>query len=100
MTTLRNQLTRLLSTGRGKGRLRGAAVRDAIGISRSVGYNSGAEGGGGGGWASPITEQINSPASYNLTSSDGLFTIEIPEQTTYQDAVSDQYTIVHKDPNA
>jgi len=97
VTTLKENLERLLSTGRGKGRLKPAPERDKINAATSEGVNASSVSAGGTGVTSPLTETINS-GTYNLTSSDGLFVIEIPQQTTYEDALTIEYTFIHKAP--
>jgi len=56
--------------------------------------------GGGGGISSPLTETINSASVWTWTSSDGLFSFEIPQQTTYEDALAETIQVNHKDPAA
>jgi len=101
MANLSDQLKRFINTSRGRGRLDPAPERDAIGIATSEGLPTANETStGGGGIASPLTEQAYTGATfYNLTSSDGFFVLEYPATTEYLDANSDTVEVVHLDPS-
>lgn len=54
----------------------------------------------GGGIASPLTEQEYTGSTYyNLTSSNGLFVFEFPDETDYLDAVNREVKVIHRDPD-
>lgn len=98
MTSCTEDLRRLLREKRGKGRLDPAAAREAIGISKSEGLNGGDPLRTAGGITSPLVETSNS-GTYTLTSSDGLFVLETPQETTYIDdnGGGSSYVVKHKE---
>lgn len=99
MTTVNEALRRLLETSRGRGRLGPAADRDAIGIAASDAYPSSEIGGGG--IASPLTEQeYTGETFYAFTSSCGFVVFEFGDVTTYIDAATNIVNIVNLDPDA
>lgn len=93
----------LLPKKRGKGRLSDPPERDAIDISVSEAVPSGASPGTADGVTSPLVEQTYAGSTYySLTSSDGLFVYEFPDQTAYIDnnGAGDTITFIHIDPAA
>lgn len=96
-------IERLSGKKRGKSRLPAATERDAIGVAKSETVPSGVEPGFGGGITSPLVEQAYAGSTYySLVSSDGLFTFEFPDTTTYtdDDGAGDAYVFEHIDPEA
>ena len=98
MTIARELINRITRTGRGKGRLAAAPSRDAIKVSTSEARNATTQATSGGGVASPLTEISNSATVWTWTSSDGLFSFEIPQETTYEDALTETLQVNHKEP--
>jgi len=87
-----------LSNRRGSGRLPAPQERPAIPASVGVGYAD-QDGGGQGGIASPLTEVLPNidDEVYTYTSSDGLFTMELPKVTTWIDGTGAQVELEHAD---
>lgn len=99
---LADAIERLVPVKRGKGRLKSAPERDAIGESVAEAVPAGADPNSSG-ITSPLVEQAYTGATYyNLTSSDGLFVFEFGHETDYvdNDGAGDTFTIKHIDPDA
>ncbi len=94
---LTEAVERLIPKTRGRGRLDPAAERDGIKESIGITYPSASQpGSGGGGVASPLTEQpYTGTTYYDFVSSDGLFVFEYPTETDYLDGNNDEVTVVH-----
>jgi hypothetical protein len=91
-------LKRLIKPQRGKGRLQEAAAREALATAISEALPAT---GAGDGVSSPLVEQNYTGSTYyTLTSSDGLFVFEFPDQTEYLDANSQSIVFEHQDPSA
>ena len=91
-------------SNRGKGRLKTAPTRGAIDSAASQALPSGADpSSSASGIVSPLQEQAYTGSTYySLVSSDGLFTVEFPDQTSYIDdnGAGDTYVFEHIDPAA
>jgi len=91
-------IKRLIKPMRGKGRLQESAAREALSIAVSEALPAT---GAGDGVSSPLIEQNYTGSTYySLTSSDGLFVFEFPDQTEYLDANSQSIVFEHQDPSA
>jgi len=91
MPTLSDQLKRFINTSRGTGRLDPAPEREAIGAAASQGLPTANEPstGGGGGIASPLTEQSRVTTTVTVADiSDPTFEIDfdVATQITFLDA--------------
>lgn len=98
-------IDRLIPKKRGQGRLQEAPERDALppSVTEATPAAPSEEGGGGGGRISPEVEQTYTGSTYyTLTSSDGLFVLEFPDQTTVIDDDGAGTALVYKwlDPDA
>lgn len=95
-------INNLSRRGKRKGEpLPAAAAPEAIPAQRNAADRDiGQDTDGGGGIDSPLTEQANTSGWYEFTSSDGLFVIEIPEQTEYRDALNREIIVIHRDHSA
>ena len=94
---------RLMPPSRGKGRLKPAAAREKIGVSRAEATPTSdeEESSGAGGWVSPIVEQAYSGSTfYQHVDSSGLFTLEFGDTWTGidDDGNGDTYIIKNDDP--
>lgn len=95
--SLNEAIDRINNKKRGKGRLDSAPEREALPKSVAVALPTSQALGGG--IASPLTEQPYTGSTYyDLTSSDGLFVFEYPDQTEYLDANGETVVVIHLAP--
>ena len=102
MSTLKDQIDRLTRTSRGKGRLQAPPSRDALEID-TVEIVPTSDAPGGGGIASPLTEQSRTTVTLTVTdTSDPTFAIDfdVPTQITFADADGAEVIINFTDPTA
>lgn len=101
--SLADAVARLVPQKRGKGRLKPAADREAIGESRSESVPSNEEPGSGAGLITPWVEQEYTGSTfYHITDSSGLLMIEFGHETEMidDDGNGDTFVIKHDDPNS